>query len=240
MSIDTIQLNSNLCAACWECVEICPNNKIGKIDLPWHKHSKIIKSKNCSGCMQCIKACKYGALSLNQSKPLNVANSSASKRKNIIKSLVVNISLIIFACIMALSGLIIQFNYHIGHHGEIDKNIKALGLDYTNWANLHKISIVFVLTFLGFHIYKNINWFKSILKKGLKKGNKQTFWLSIIFVITAITGILPWIIDTANSDYIFRKLLIEIHDKIALILTILLLIHILQRIKRIVLSFKKL
>lgn len=57
-----ILLNTRLCKACWQCVEACPNNVLGKINLLIHRHVRIENPLKCKGCMACIKACNYKAI----------------------------------------------------------------------------------------------------------------------------------------------------------------------------------
>jgi 2-oxoglutarate ferredoxin oxidoreductase subunit delta len=45
-------------------MEECPKNVIGRINLPWHKHARIVNGSNCTGCMNCVKICQYGAFYL--------------------------------------------------------------------------------------------------------------------------------------------------------------------------------
>ena len=58
-----IEINSRSCEACWKCISVCPNNVIGKIDLPWHKHARIVNGRNCTGCLKCVNICESEALS---------------------------------------------------------------------------------------------------------------------------------------------------------------------------------
>ena len=58
-----IQLNTRKCKACWKCLDICSNNVIDRINLPFHKHARIINSINCKGCLKCFNVCEYNALS---------------------------------------------------------------------------------------------------------------------------------------------------------------------------------
>jgi 2-oxoglutarate ferredoxin oxidoreductase subunit delta len=58
-----IEINSRSCEACWKCISICPNKVIGKIDLPWHKHARIVNGSNCTGCLKCVNICESKALS---------------------------------------------------------------------------------------------------------------------------------------------------------------------------------
>ena len=62
MQTEHIQLDPNLCQACWECVNNCPKQVLGKIDLPIHKHAKIVNPDDCIGCRKCVKSCQYGAI----------------------------------------------------------------------------------------------------------------------------------------------------------------------------------
>jgi 2-oxoglutarate ferredoxin oxidoreductase subunit delta len=38
-----IQLDTRKCKACWKCLDICANNVIGRINLPFHKNIRINK-----------------------------------------------------------------------------------------------------------------------------------------------------------------------------------------------------
>ncbi len=58
-----IFLNTKQCEACWKCLEVCTNKVLGRINLPWHKHIRIVNGCACTGCMKCVKFCKTGAIS---------------------------------------------------------------------------------------------------------------------------------------------------------------------------------
>ena len=57
-----VQINTKNCTACWKCLEACKNNVIGRINLPWHKHAKIIHADNCTACLRCVKVCESDAV----------------------------------------------------------------------------------------------------------------------------------------------------------------------------------
>jgi NAD-dependent dihydropyrimidine dehydrogenase PreA subunit len=57
-----IRLNTKLCKACWKCIEACPEGVIGRIRIPFHKHTVIENSFACTGCLKCIKACPEKAI----------------------------------------------------------------------------------------------------------------------------------------------------------------------------------
>ena len=60
---NNILLDTRKCEACWKCMEVCPNNVIGRVNLPWHKHALIRNIDKCTGCSKCVKACKFNAIS---------------------------------------------------------------------------------------------------------------------------------------------------------------------------------
>jgi|LFRM01.1.fsa_nt_gb NAD-dependent dihydropyrimidine dehydrogenase PreA subunit len=57
-----IAINPSYCTACWECLEECPKNVIGKSGFFGHKHAHVIKAEACTGCKKCIKACPNQAI----------------------------------------------------------------------------------------------------------------------------------------------------------------------------------
>lgn len=59
-----IQLDPHECQACWECVNACPKQVLGKIDMPFHKHAKIVNPEACIGCRKCVKLCQHEAISV--------------------------------------------------------------------------------------------------------------------------------------------------------------------------------
>lgn len=58
-----ILLNKKKCVACWKCLDVCINNVLGRINLPWHKHILLVNRSACIGCMKCVKICNTGAIS---------------------------------------------------------------------------------------------------------------------------------------------------------------------------------
>ena len=66
-----IRLDTERCNACWECIEHCSNRVIGKVDMPWHKHTLLIAPDNCTGCLTCIDVCRHGAYTVVNSGTLN-------------------------------------------------------------------------------------------------------------------------------------------------------------------------
>lgn len=154
--------------------------------------------------------------------------------------LIVNLGLLFVGLIMIFSGLLIQIKYHMGHHDTTDITNHVLGINYFGWSNIHKISIIFISIIIIFHIIQHWKWYKTIIKKKLFSKNRQVLILTLVFIIVAITGYIPWIIKLKGGDEIIQKTFIEIHDKLALILFVYLILHVTKRLKWYFITFKKL
>jgi len=159
--------------------------------------------------------------------------------KKIYSSLIINLGLLSSGLFAIFSGLLIQVQYHIGHHVSDSANKYSLGLNYASWSGLHKFVITFLLVFVVLHIYLHWKWYKAVIAKRLVNKNRQVILLTIIFVLAALTGILPWIIHLAEGNKMLRKAFIEIHDKIAIILAVFFILHIMKRLKWFLITFKK-
>ena len=70
--------------------------------------------------------------------------------------------------------------------------------------------------------------------------NRQVMILSMIFILAAITGYIPWFIKLTRGNMIIRKFYIEIHDKLALILFVFFVLHVVKRLKWFVSTLRKL
>jgi len=57
-----VLLDTKKCEACWECLNVCTNSVIGRINLLWHKHVRFNNESACTGCIKCVKICKTSAL----------------------------------------------------------------------------------------------------------------------------------------------------------------------------------
>jgi len=227
-----VQLDTRKCKACWKCLSDCSNNVISKVDLPWHKHALIVGPSRCTGCLKCLKACQYGAYS-----KVDKTNQKTTKKQNgVFNKFVTNNLLLIFGLATILSGFALQFGFHIGsrdsdHGGDhsdflqpvvyeqtrgIDTVKTVWGLHYSDWSATHKLVIFLFLLLMIYHIYDHWKWYKVVLNKHLSGKHKQVMTLSVLFLLVAITGLVPWMIDLSGSSNGLRILIIEIHDKLAL------------------------
>jgi len=63
-----VQLDTNACTACWECIGACPEAVIDKsflylADTLVHEHVLMYNAPDCTGCMKCMQACQFNAIS---------------------------------------------------------------------------------------------------------------------------------------------------------------------------------
>lgn len=159
--------------------------------------------------------------------------------RNNVNRFIVNIGLFIFGITTAFSGMLIQIKYHMGNHGNIAIHDFVLGLNYHDWSVVHKISIVVLSLFAIYHIYQHWKWYKGVISKRLFAKNQQVLIFSLLFVLVAITGLTPWFIDLLKGDELQRKVFIEIHDKLAIILAVYLILHVIRRMKWFFTTFDK-
>lgn len=57
-----IAVNPRHCEACWQCIEACPCQVIGKIKFLIHRHVYIEHPDACIGCKKCVRVCQHGAI----------------------------------------------------------------------------------------------------------------------------------------------------------------------------------
>jgi hypothetical protein len=174
-----------------------------------------------------MNVCEPGAIT---KITVRLSDNSRHRGKPLL-SFIVNLGLLIFGLAMSISGFVIQFRYHMRHNVEIDSDNSGLGIDYYNWTNVHKISIIIFSIFMTYHFILHWKWYKTIIIKKLAAKNKLQIILLIVFILAAITGFIPWLIDLTGGSETARKFFIEIHDKIAILLFVLLTIHVTNRIR---------
>jgi hypothetical protein len=161
-------------------------------------------------------------------------------KKNLKFNLIINSGILLFGSAMVFSGLLLQISYHMGHQGRIDTNHLVLGLHYFNWSDIHKISITAVSIGMVFHIILHWKWYTAVLKKTrLIFKNQQALLLTTVFLLTALTGYIPWFIQLSGGSEFSRKEFIEIHDKLTWILSAYLIFHVTKRFKWYFTAFKK-
>ena len=131
---------------------------------------------------------------------------------------VLNYSMFISGLITVISGIMLQIGYHIGNPSLSIKQTKQLWhLHYNSWQNIHIIAALLFLILCGVHIFIHKKIYKIIFQRGLYKRNWQVIILSFLFIISVLTALSPW-----N--------MIEIHDKVSILLIVFLVLHLAKRL----------
>lgn len=145
-------------------------------------------------------------------KPWKKKNTNQSKNKTMKRILTTNWTMIPLFILTAYSGI----GLHIAGHGS----------SHDLWrdrAVLHLMASILFLINAIFHIITHWNWYKGIVSKGVRKKNKITVMLSIVFLLVSVTGVILLSIDRTNSDIGLW------HYKIGIITIIFSVGHILKR-----------
>lgn len=145
-------------------------------------------------------------------------------RNNI--GLFINFALVIISLLTIYSGFVMQAAYHAG--GKPHEVVSA-GFNYFQWSTIHKIIIVVFSILIIFHTVLHLKWYRGLFTKPLPHAKRQTVILSVIFFIVAATGYFAWVVSSSNQH--LRKIFIELHDKLVIILIIYLIIHIVKRFR---------
>ena len=151
--------------------------------------------------------------------------------KSLSFSLKINLGLLFIGLLAMFSGLLLQVGFHIGNHFSIPTNKIVFGMSYSGWSAIHKISIVILSLLTIYHIYQHWKWYKAVINKKLFIKNQQVLIFSLLFIFVALTGLTSWFIDLLKREEILRKAFVEIHDKITLIFSVYLVLHIIKRVK---------
>lgn len=105
---------------------------------------------------------------------------------------------------------------HIAGHGNIHEI-------WHDWAVFHVIGSILFLVVTIFHITTHWNWYKGIFSRGIEKRSKVTIWLSAMFTFVAITGIILFYVEGANSPIGLW------HYKIGILMSVFSIGHIIKR-----------
>lgn len=122
---------------------------------------------------------------------------------------------------LACSG----FGLHLAGHGA------DLGVWY-NWAVFHVVASLSFFVAAVFHARTHWGWYKGIVRGGMGRKSKVTVLLSAVFVFVAATGIV--LLGVRGTHTLFGLW----HYKMAILMCLLSLWHILKRFSLLLKSLK--
>ncbi len=145
------------------------------------------------------------------------------------KSYLTTIALLVPIFIMCLSGLILTLRFHPSH-GTL---LEVWGIGRELWREIHIYSAIISTILLNYHLLfvrKRLWKVISSGKSGTKsiKASRNVFW---IFAICSISGFVAYISGILDTEL---HHIVEIHDKIGILLVIITTQHIIYKWKSIV------
>lgn len=174
--------------------------------------------------------------------------SNKQRQNDSVRFMFNNLSFVV-GLIMIVSGLTLQVGFHLDKprdrhfigqaiHSQLetrdelnDTSTKIWGFSYSSWSTIHKTAIAIFSILMVYHFISHYKWYKTVLTRKLVGKNIQVITLSAVFLLVAITGLIPWLLHLTGSTSIFRFVLIEIHDKVALILVVFIILHLIKKNK---------
>ena len=127
---------------------------------------------------------------------------------------------------LAVSGMVLQVVYHLGDHGS-----GFMGLDQKGWRSIHQILSVFSTLGIGFHLQLHGTRFLAELAKGffIRRSlfRQASYYVFLAYGLSGILGFASWAVNNriAGLHPELQHLLVEIHDKLALVLILLFILH---------------
>lgn len=138
----------------------------------------------------------------------------------------VNLAALALFMVTIATGMVLQLQYHMHH---LPDGALVLGLGRHGWLTLHKISAVTSLACILHHCAHHWRLIVTVTKKKLylKKMSAGivSYYLFLVFVPTALTAMASWIFLKGHV----RFMLVEVHDKLALLLVFVFLAHLVTR-----------
>lgn len=141
----------------------------------------------------------------------------------------INVSLLVAGLASVVSGFLIQATYHMGHGTWAGRPV--WGWAYPTWALFHQISSAALLTFAAWHLYLNRRPLLAILKRNDAWRRKDPI-LFATFTIAVATALSAWAAAVVFDHHLAERALVEIHDKIVIPMSVLLVLHVWQRRSR--------
>ncbi len=164
-----------------------------------------------------------------------MGNKQVSKKTT---RLIVNtINFILFTASAAI-GIIVQGNYHM--HGGKPPEFLVWGMDQPTWNTIHIIVSVLALAGLVTHFvlnWKSVKLLFSPSGKKLSSKFRMSRIITFAFVLLCLTGLTAYGFRLAG-DMITRHGIMEIHDKLGIVISILFIIHFAQHFRQLIHSVR--
>lgn len=127
-----------------------------------------------------------------------------------------------------LSGFLIQICYHMTHATSPGAGRTVWGWDYPTWALLHQVSSAAWLAFTVWHLYLRRKPLLALIGR-TRAWRRCSTLLFATFAFAAATALSAWAAAELVGHQLTERALIEVHDKLVLPMSLLLVLHVWQR-----------
>ncbi len=147
---------------------------------------------------------------------------------------ILDITILIAVVLLMINGILMQIVYHLNHN---DPGYVFLWFNKSGWLLSHQILSVFVFTGITIHVFLHFNWIKDVFKnKRLISKNFKNKSLALLFILFYFSGLLTFVSWSFNNQFTgynfeLRHFILEIHDKITILLIILFVFHLIRKFK---------
>ena len=135
--------------------------------------------------------------------------------------------------LMLLFTGIVMLMYHTGK----PYSETTLSQDRDCWLNAHILFAVISMVMIGGHLSLHLSWFKKLISGRLKnKYWVRNLILVIVFLLATLTAVIPWLILEDSKS---AEMMLGIHNKLGILLTLFFVVHLLGYSKWLVSMTKK-
>ena len=143
-----------------------------------------------------------------------------------------NLSLCVTGILSAGSGFLLQFIYHMGH-GRTTLEDLVWDRPYAFWSMFHKLTSLFFVILIAIHLKWNWKWIKRVVTSRSFQKHREVFVFTAVFGMAAVFGFTAWMVSDLAHTPGLRECIVEVHDKITLVMFVFLCTHIWKRKHRI-------
>jgi hypothetical protein len=135
----------------------------------------------------------------------------------------VNSALLLTGIASMFTGFLIQTHYHMGR-----STGAVWGCGHAAWAIVHQLASFAFLAAVAWHL--SLNW-KPLISLCTRRGAWRSlgFFVTMFFLLAAVTALAAWVAFMFLGQRSVEKVLVEIHDKVTIPLSVLLLLHVVKR-----------
>ncbi len=144
-----------------------------------------------------------------------------------------NLGLLGTGTVSAVSGFLIQVRYHMGHRRLVGAADPVWGCSHATWALIHQIASVLLAGIAAWHLYPNRKALAASLVRAAAWRTQGPF-LFTLFSLAVVTSLAAWFAAETGGGRLVERGFVEIHDKLVIPMSVLLVLHVWRRRARLV------